>query len=279
MMGISTLLKLRRKDLWALTASCVLGFMIARLIQDPTWAVFASILVSFHLFLAWLVVTGEQKAKLSLPILATIGIHLAFVALVIGLVLARQYIPYFRLIRYAMAALAVFERWLLFSEAIREQKEEALVDLLRPPSANKLPQPGSAMSKAPARVAMSPAQPTPAAAMAQTAAVTNAGLPAGGFVEPQTKFTLPQTTASGPQRMPVMVRDTSISDSIRPKPVPTGGKIAPILNATAEDHEAWLCERATQNPTHRKPGMTVKEEYEQWLLARFRNRGPNAAAR
>ena len=51
---------------------------------------------------------------------------------------------------------------------------------------------------------------------------------------------------------------------------------SPLLSATAQDHEDWLRERSMRNPTDRRPGMTVREEYEQWLKVRFRSRAGQA---
>jgi len=52
----------------------------------------------------------------------------------------------------------------------------------------------------------------------------------------------------------------------------------PVLAATAEDNEAWLFARRMENPTHRKPGMSVREEYHEWLKARIYSRAPIEAA-
>ena len=45
-----------------------------------------------------------------------------------------------------------------------------------------------------------------------------------------------------------------------------------IATATGEDHEAWTQYLAHRDPRLRKPGMTVKEEYEQWMVARIKRR-------
>jgi hypothetical protein len=49
-----------------------------------------------------------------------------------------------------------------------------------------------------------------------------------------------------------------------------------VVEATAEDYEAWLKHLATRDPTLRKPGMSVNEEYEQWLVARAKKRIANS---
>jgi len=80
-------------------------------------------------------------------------------------------------------------------------------------------------------------------------------------------------TVSDPNSKQVLMEDTSISDNLRRRSTDHDQNAAPILNATAQDHEDWLRERARGNPTHRRPGMSVREEYEQWLKVRFKARG------
>jgi hypothetical protein len=43
-------------------------------------------------------------------------------------------------------------------------------------------------------------------------------------------------------------------------------------NATGDDYAAWSNYLAHRDPRLRKPGMSVKEEYEQWMLARIKSR-------
>ena len=43
-----------------------------------------------------------------------------------------------------------------------------------------------------------------------------------------------------------------------------------LLDATGQDNEDWLRHLATRNPTHRKAGSTISEEYRMWLTARAR---------
>lgn len=46
-----------------------------------------------------------------------------------------------------------------------------------------------------------------------------------------------------------------------------------IAEATADDHEAWIKYLSRRDPRLRKPGVSIKEEYEQWLVARAKKRG------
>ena len=52
-----------------------------------------------------------------------------------------------------------------------------------------------------------------------------------------------------------------------------------LTEATAEDHEAWIRHLAQPNRATRKPGLTVKGEYEQWLVARIGSRHAAASSK
>jgi hypothetical protein len=121
-------------------------------------------------------------------------------------------------------------------------------------------------------------QPDAHAAQAQPAANTSNenGASVPGQSAPSTKayepllpgVVLAPLPAKKDQSEPVFLRDNSIAESIRQRHSDDLARLRPILAATSEDHEEWLKERGTHNPTHRKVGMSVREEYEQWLMAR-----------
>ncbi|HWW98841.1 MAG TPA: hypothetical protein VNY74_14145 [Edaphobacter sp.] len=115
-MGFAALLNLEGKDLAAFVVAGLLGYFSASLVPDGTWAVLTSILVSYHLFLAWLVITAEDKAGVSLPLLSTIATHLACLVLIVPPAFVGHYIPFFGILRYGIAGLAIFERGWLFTE-------------------------------------------------------------------------------------------------------------------------------------------------------------------
>jgi hypothetical protein len=147
------------------------------------WAAFTSILVSYHVFLAWLIVMDDEKKSLSLSIPGTIATHAACLVVVVGLALGRHVIPLLGLVRYAIPALAPFERNWLFSGKEGEHK-------------------------------------------------------------PSAEVAAPVTA------------------------VPVG---------TAEDYQEWLNYLAQQKPGSRKPGTSLKTEYERWLLARVQARSTQSA--
>jgi hypothetical protein len=77
---------------------------------------------------------------------------------------------------------------------------------------------------------------------------------------------------SSPAPEPELSRDNSIAEGLRQSPSEAIIRHNPILAATAEDNEEWLRLRRLRNPTHRKLGVSVRDEYEQWLRARIRAR-------
>lgn len=129
-------------DIGAYIVCDILGIVIFFLcMPHVTLAITASILVSFHLFLAWLVINGDYKTRLSMPIGMTIFTHLCCLVvvylcsvLVLALSGAGRYVPiyiylFLRPIRYILGlcipGLAIFERFWLFS-AEGKKKEAPL---------------------------------------------------------------------------------------------------------------------------------------------------------
>jgi hypothetical protein len=123
-MGLAALFNLDGKDIAAFVVASLLGYLSASLVPAGTWAVLTSILVSYHLFLAWLVITAENRANVSLPIFSTIATHLACLVLIVPLGLASRFIPFFGIFRYGIVGLAIFERGWLFTENTVQYKEE-----------------------------------------------------------------------------------------------------------------------------------------------------------
>ncbi len=113
-MGLAVWLNLEGRDVVAFVFAGLLGFAAGRLMPPGAWALYTSILVSYHLFLGWLVMTSDRKG-VSLPVVSTFVTHLAFLALILPIGIARHYIPFFGILRYCIAGLAVFERGWLFS--------------------------------------------------------------------------------------------------------------------------------------------------------------------
>ncbi len=75
-----------------------------------------------------------------------------------------------------------------------------------------------------------------------------------------------------PAPAPEFWRDNSIAAELRRTYSEEVARFYPSLVATAEDNEAWIDARGKENPTHRKVGLSVREEYEDWLTARLLSR-------
>jgi hypothetical protein len=206
-------LKIEGKDALPYVVAVAVGYLAGRFVPDPTWAIYTSVLISYHLFLVWIVISGEKEAGLSLPILTTVLTHAGCVFLAVAVTMARHYIPFFGILRFGVTAVAVFERNWLFGEARKKPLSEAAVN--------------SALSRA----------------------LDNAAPP-----QALANATQPQAAAKSPK----VVAEIPEAD--------------PIATATGEDHEAWLRYLATRNPTHRRAGCTMNEEYKEWLRARAKSR-------
>jgi hypothetical protein len=118
----SVMMFLKPADFIVFVLSGALGYVVASLLPEGPWSPYVAILVSYHLFLVWLVVNASHKTGFSLPIGSTILTHLACLTVVVALPYIRHSIPMFGLIRYCIPAMAPFERMWLFSA---EGKKEA----------------------------------------------------------------------------------------------------------------------------------------------------------
>jgi hypothetical protein len=168
-------LKLEPADFVAFVAASLLGYLAGSFASDSTWTIYISVLVSYHVFLLWLVLSGERKAGVALTPISTLITHVACLILIAPVGFARN-LTAFAVFRFGIAGFAVFERAWLFTASHSQPKQE-------------------------------------------------------------------QTTAS---------------------PI--------VLNATGEDFEAWCRYLAKRKATQRRAGVSVREEYEQWLHARARKR-------
>ena len=101
----------------ALLISILIGYVIGHVLLQGAVAAYASILISYHVYLVFLIVIAERKSGLSLQIGPTILTHTAFLALLIGLPYIRAKVPFFGLISLLMPGLAPFEaNWLFGGE-------------------------------------------------------------------------------------------------------------------------------------------------------------------
>ena len=105
-----------------------IGYLLGQYLPEP-WASYTSILVSYHLFLAWLVITADHEAGFSMPVLSTVLTHAACMALLIGLAMGRRYVPFLSLVRLFVPGLAPFEcNWLFAGGTVRKKVPEQTID-------------------------------------------------------------------------------------------------------------------------------------------------------
>ena len=103
-----------------------LFIVLKHLLPDTALATFTYLLVSYHLVLAYKVLTADKEAALSLPVWQKLLTHAACVGLIVGLGIGRHAIPFFSIIRYFLPGLAPFEAEWLFSGG--KPKIEKLTD-------------------------------------------------------------------------------------------------------------------------------------------------------
>lgn len=99
----------------AFFVSTLIGFVTAHYLLTGEAAVYGSLLISYHFYLAILIILTRRETGLSLPIFFSVVTHLAFVAILIGVGVERGYIPFFGILRYLTPSLAPFEAAWLFS--------------------------------------------------------------------------------------------------------------------------------------------------------------------
>ena len=129
---MGTLLKLEPQDAVAYIACVALGYFTGRIFTDPATSTYLSLLVSYHLFLIWLVFTAEQRAGFSLPIVSTVLTHLACTVVVLLFSAGRVMIPFFGIVRYGVPSLAIFERGWLFAASPKPETGEDGVPVMSP---------------------------------------------------------------------------------------------------------------------------------------------------
>ncbi len=92
----------------------LVGYMLVPLFPDGSLAIYIPMLVSYHLFLAFLVITAVQDRGISLSPVSTVFTHVACLALLVVFAEARDHIPYFWVIRFFTPSIALFEATWLF---------------------------------------------------------------------------------------------------------------------------------------------------------------------
>src|SRR5271165_7334901 len=71
------------KDRGIYLVCCLVGFVVSLAARPEFWAPYAGVLLTYNLFLAWLVISGDEKTARSHGIPYTIAVHVAFLVLLI----------------------------------------------------------------------------------------------------------------------------------------------------------------------------------------------------
>lgn len=224
----------------------LIGYLLGRYLPQGAWSAYAPILISYHLYLAWLVITADQKTGFSMPVPHTILTHAAFLAALVGLAFGRHYVPFFGLIRIFVPSLAPFECKMLFSgQIMRKQVPEE--------------------ETSSETVAVSTNAPTMATAIAPPAVSSETAAQAAPSVEiPASQVPTPQISTS-----PQVSASAGVSRGM--------GFVEPDNRFNGDDHDAWLAYLSQPRRTYRKPGTSVESEFHQWLSARAELKASGAA--
>lgn len=122
-MGLLAFLNFGGSAAVAFAISCLIGYFAGCAVPSGPLAILTSLLVSYHLFLAWLVFSGKYKTARPTSLVAAVVTHVCcLVLLIVPVGMARGTVPFFDIFRYAMVGLAFFERsWLFSGSEIRRQ--------------------------------------------------------------------------------------------------------------------------------------------------------------
>lgn len=227
----------------------LVGFGVASLLPPGLAAFLVSMLLSYHLFLAWLLVSADRPAGFSLPIVPSALMHLGCVSAVVGLPFARHVIPFFFVFRFGVIFIAKFESGWLF-DAARNQSNAAA----------EAPQ-------------FAVAAPVSTMMPAATALAQNVWAPVLVADEAKAK---PQAAR---QELPPASIANPVADDRQSAPYVLGMYSATVDRDSylASDDNEWIKYLGQALRVYRKPGITLHEEYRQWLAARARVRRPVSA--
>jgi len=101
-------------DWVALIVAGGIGFAAGLFVPTGWWSIITSMLISYHLFLAWLVLTAKNKVEVVRPLSYAAMIHLTCLVLIVCLGSGRLIVPHFDVVCCGVAVLAFFERNWLF---------------------------------------------------------------------------------------------------------------------------------------------------------------------
>lgn len=109
---------LKTSDWLALIVAGAIGYVAGLFVPHGWYSVFTSILISYHLFLGWLLLTAKSNLQVIRPRGLAFLIHLVCVAVIVSIGAGRLFVPYFDIACCGVAVLAFFERDWLFVPAM-----------------------------------------------------------------------------------------------------------------------------------------------------------------
>ena len=288
----------------------LIGFLIGRLLGTGAVAAYASVMVGYHLYLGFLIVTSERKSGMKLPFVGrTFLIHLACLVPLICLAMARPYIPVFAVIRLMTLGLAIAEvKWLFKGHAEESAKQTARVlEAITGTGAAAAPASQASAPAAALMAAVAPMALTPVATSFSVAAPETSLPVANTIAETAVSATEPVAAAPAPimaaqvatvplatysitpsaaECVPITapsVAATAVTSAESSVPVATYSfatstvaEPAPIMTQSAPDaggdpYDEFIKHMQQGKRPFRKPGVSVKEEFELWLAARTKS--------
>ncbi len=273
----------------------LVGFLIGRQFGTGTLATYTSILVAYHLYLVFLVVRRERSAGLHVPVGRTVLIHLACLVPLLALAMSRHYIPVFAVIRLLTLGLAIAEAKWIFQgqsklEIIQSKRilEAITGDAAAVTQAEVAPVAAPAVAtsfaadepaaEAPVAstlavaateafspvttgpVAIAPVTPVPVASYS-IAAASDAHVPAA-TAPVATAPVAPAPVASAPTVYVPVATYSFVPTTASPEPK--------LTQSVGDEYEEFIRHMQQEKRPFRKPGVTVKQEFELWLAARTR---------
>jgi hypothetical protein len=224
----------------------LIGYLLGHFLPAGAWSAYVPILVSYHLYLVWLVMIADHETGLSMPPVHAILTHSAFLAALIGLAMGRHFVPFFGVVRIFVPSLAPFECGMLFSG-------------------------GRAKTKA-AKEAVASQPVVVEVAAAQNAAAVEAVVEAPGAAQesaPNAVSSAAADVAAEAPEGPALTVEAPKAQRVGSLVVSTGmGFVEPDENYGGSDHDAWLRYLKQPRRAFKKPGQSVSDEFKQWLDAR-----------
>ena len=104
-------------DWLVLIVACAIGYVGGLFVPLGWCSIFTSMLLSYHLFLAWLVSTAGTNMEIVRPLTYPAAIHLACLVVIVSIGSGRLFVPHFDIVCCGVAVLARVERNWLFQPA------------------------------------------------------------------------------------------------------------------------------------------------------------------